>query len=256
MADEIGVINRQMADTRNDLGNKAEALEEQVVSTVKDTASAVSETVGNVKETVQQTTQAVADTVKSVTQSLDISSQVRNHPWLMVGGGFALGYLLNCLLSKPSSSQSETTRRASQRKSQPAISQRATSQWGTSQTSQQSQGGQQDKAWSDALGAIWDSWGPLADKLKGMALGATTGVLGEVLLQYAPQALRNGLSDLINNLTQQVGGTVMRPQHEEQQGQQQHQQQGQQQQHHQEQHQPHKQEQHHQQQHHQETRTV
>jgi len=228
MADEIGVINRQMADTRKDLGKKAEALEEQVVSTVKDTAQAVSETVGNVKETVQQTTQAVSETVKSVTQALDISGQVRKHPWLMVGGGCALGYFLHCLLNK--SSQPEPTRR--QARSQP----------------QRSMGSEQENSsWSEAMGAIWDSWAPMADKLKGMALGATAGVLGEVLLQFAPQSLKNGLSDLVNKLTQQVGGTVMRQQQPEQQPQ------HQQQEHHQQEHQ---QQEHHQPQQHRETRTV
>jgi len=226
MADEIGVIDRQMADTRKDLGKKAEALEEQVVSTVKDTASAVSETVDNVKETVQQTTQAVTDTVKSVTQALDISAQVRNHPWLMVGGGLALGYMLHLLLNKSSSRTEQTP----QRRSQPAVRR------------EQASRPQEKSKWSEALGAVWDSWGPLADKLKGLAIGATAGVLGEALLQFAPQTLKNGLSDLVNQMTQRMGGTIMRPQHPEQQ--------------HQEQHQPHQQEQHHQQQHHRETRNV
>jgi len=195
MAEQTGVIERDMAETREALGEKVGALEEKVVDTVKDTAAAVSDTVGAVKETVQQTTQAVADTVESVKDSLDISAQVRNHPWLMVGGGLALGFALNLLLnpgqkSTPSSARSRRPAR-------------------------------QEGSWTDSLGSVWDSVAPVADKLKGLALGATSGVLGEVLLQYAPQSLKNGLSDLVNSLTEQMGGTILRPkQHHDQQPQQ------------------------------------
>jgi len=195
MAEQTGVIERDMAQTRDALGEKVGALEEKVVDTVKDTAEAVSETVGAVKDTVQQTTQAVADTVESVKESLDLSAQFRDHPWLMVGGGLALGFALNLLLAPRQTSTSSSARAR-----RPA---------------------RQEGNWSDSLGAVWDSIAPVADKLKGLALGATTGVLGEIVLNSAPQSLKNGLSDLVNSLTEQMGGTVLRSrEHHDQQPQQ------------------------------------
>jgi len=190
------MIERDMARTRSSLGDKVGALEEKVVETVKDTAEAVSDTVGAVKETVQSTTQAVADTVGSVKDSLDVGALVRKYPWLMVGGGLALGYVLNTLLV--SSRQEPSRPRPARAPSAPPA-------------------GEESSVWSDALGSVWDSLSPMADKLKGLALGATTGVLGEVLMNFAPDALKNGLSDLVNHMTQQVGGTILRGQeHHEQ----------------------------------------
>jgi len=200
MADETSVIERDMAQTRESLGSKVGALEEKVVDTVKDTTEAVSQTVGSVKEAVQSTaeavTGAVSDSIQTVKESLDLSAHVRNYPWLMMGGGLALGFVLHCLLNSERKAQTTSRSRAA--------------------TQPPSQG----PSWTDSLGSIWESLGPTASKLQGLALGTTCGVLGELVMQYAPQSLKAGLSDLIDNLTQQVGGTVLRAQQHEQQHQQ------------------------------------
>src|SRR5262245_55877302 len=98
MADEQPkVIRHQMEETRASLTEKLETLEHQVVGTVQGATSAVTETVENVKEAVAETVETVKgtvrETVETVKETFDLSRQVDRHPWLMVGGSVALGFL-------------------------------------------------------------------------------------------------------------------------------------------------------------------
>jgi len=97
MENETDVIRQQMLETRTALSEKLEALQEQVLSTVEGTTKSVTDTVQTVQEAVQDTVSTVSETVQgtveTVKDTFDISQHVQKHPWLMVGGAIALGYL-------------------------------------------------------------------------------------------------------------------------------------------------------------------
>lgn len=93
MADTPQVIRQQMSETRTQLADKLGSLEQQVTDTVQSTGSAVNATAGAVKETMQSVTGAVQDAVKSVSNAFDLGRQMERHPWLVLGGALALGYL-------------------------------------------------------------------------------------------------------------------------------------------------------------------
>ncbi len=99
-----GEIRHQMEETRSDLTNKLEALEQKVMDTVADAQSAVTDTVETVKQSVDRTVQAVQDTVQdtvdSVKHALDLERHVQRHPWAMLLGSLAAGYVLGRLLSR------------------------------------------------------------------------------------------------------------------------------------------------------------
>src|SRR5260370_9935 len=80
MDDEPEVTRAQMDETRASLSEKLETLEHQVVDSVQDTSNAVHDTVAGVKD------------------MFDLHLQVQRHPWLIVGGSIALGYLGGYLL--------------------------------------------------------------------------------------------------------------------------------------------------------------
>src|SRR5262249_19642153 len=86
MDDSPEVIRQQMEETRASLSEKLESLEQQVVGTVQNARAAVNDTVTNVKDAVQ-------DTVDSVKDTMDIRRQMQRHPWVMLGGSMALGYI-------------------------------------------------------------------------------------------------------------------------------------------------------------------
>jgi ElaB/YqjD/DUF883 family membrane-anchored ribosome-binding protein len=110
MANETEVIRYQMEQTRADLQEKLATLEQQVKETVQETTQAVTgtveavkETVETVKETVQETVETVKETVDetvaSVKQTLNLNRMVQEHPWPMMAGAAAVGFVGGKLLS-------------------------------------------------------------------------------------------------------------------------------------------------------------
>lgn len=93
---------------------KLEALEQKVKDTFADAKSAVVETVETVKQSVDSTVQAakdtVHDTVDSVKDALDLRRQVQRHPWAMLAGSVAAGYVLGRLVSQQGSVNGAVTR--------------------------------------------------------------------------------------------------------------------------------------------------
>jgi ElaB/YqjD/DUF883 family membrane-anchored ribosome-binding protein len=100
-----GEIRERIEETRSDLTEKLETLEPEVKDTVRGATNAVVDTVQTVRNTVEGTVEAVKQkvegTVNSVTQTLDLRRQVERHPWSMVGGSIALGYLAGSMLPRP-----------------------------------------------------------------------------------------------------------------------------------------------------------
>ncbi len=91
--DSSDAIRRRMADLSSGLSEKLQSLEEQVSGTVQSTGTAVSETAAAVKETVDAITDAVNGAVKSVGDTFDFHEHMKHHPWMLVGGAVAFGYL-------------------------------------------------------------------------------------------------------------------------------------------------------------------
>ena len=111
MNDTPEVIRQQMEETKSQLSEKLESLEHQVSETVQSTGTAVTATA----EAVQETVEAVTDAVHSVSNAFDFPRQVERHPWIAVGGSFALGYLASELLNAPTTtSASESAPSAAQ----------------------------------------------------------------------------------------------------------------------------------------------
>jgi uncharacterized protein YoxC len=127
---ELEIIQRQMEQTRANLGDKLEKLESHVVGTVtaatdtvsdavqgvKDVVGTVTESVAAVSTSVTETASAVSDTVSgtvaSVADTLNIAKQIEAHPWGAFGAAVGLGFLGSLLLgssekkAQPSSSGS------------------------------------------------------------------------------------------------------------------------------------------------------
>jgi len=211
MENDTAVIREQMEHTRNSLTEKVEAIEERVSSVVKDTADAVnhtvqavtesventvhsvSDSVHSVKDALDNTVHSVADSMHSVKEALDLSTYVEKYPWIAMGGSVALGYAVGCLLT---SSKNGTT--SSQAWSAPAPSPSG----GTSQPAASST--------SSGGSFLPESWMPMVDKLKGLAVGTAAGVLGEMVLNMVPESLKDNMARMIDETTEKLGGTVLR----------------------------------------------
>jgi len=82
-----------MDQTRSELSEKLETLENRVSESMQSTGAAVSDTMTSVRGAMQ-----------SVSESLDFRLQVHRHPWISFGGAVALGYLAARLSARPAQS--------------------------------------------------------------------------------------------------------------------------------------------------------
>jgi ElaB/YqjD/DUF883 family membrane-anchored ribosome-binding protein len=204
MENETEVIKHQMEETRSALTEKLEAVEELVASTVKETTQAVSDTVSTVTNTVESTVSTVAESVENVTESVksafDLRGYVDEHPWLVLGGGVAVGYLLGRLLPSPPVGG---TSWAGSPASTPASASPAYSQGATSYTSSQ------EASTGGGVSSFLQGLAPVVDKLKGLAVGTAAGVVGEMVVKNLPDNLKSEVTSLIDDTTRRMGGTVL-----------------------------------------------
>jgi len=215
MENETDVIREQMLETRTALTEKLEALQDTVVNAVEGTTESVTETVQNVKEAVQDTVANVSDTVQetveTVKSTFDIGQHVEKHPWLMFGGAVALGYLGGRMFPSP-----ETFARAAT-----AVGTGA----GATLSNLASNGSSGPSTYTSApqpaanvpsqeQGASWlsgltEALKPVAHQLEGMAIGALTGVIGEMAMRAVPEGFKPQLKELIEKTTTSLGGQPM-----------------------------------------------
>ena len=232
MADETEVIRERMEETRNDLSDKLEQLEQQVMDTVQGATSAVTETVQNatdavsdavqsakdvvdsVKDSVEGTVESVRgavegtvdsvnqtmhDTYESVKQTFDVPRQVERHPWLMVGGAVAVGFVAGSLLPHAPVVTRTVGRMAE--------SFRPTAQRFTSAAA--STAGAVGAAASTAgswLGTLEGMFGPELNQVKELAIGALLGMVRDSAVQAAPETMRDQVREIIDGITSKLGG--------------------------------------------------
>jgi ElaB/YqjD/DUF883 family membrane-anchored ribosome-binding protein len=202
------VIKHQMHETRASLAEKLETLEQQVVGTVQNATTAVTDTVESVKDAVQETVEmaraSVHHTVEAVKETFDLSLQVRKHPWFMMAGSVALGYVSGRLLNRtgqrtftPAAPSLSTLAERSRvdggmRHTQPA----AASSVSTSQ--------------EGLLGELGHKFESEIHKLKGLALGTMLGAARDVIASSAPPQIGPQLAEIIDSATAKLGGQPIR----------------------------------------------
>jgi ElaB/YqjD/DUF883 family membrane-anchored ribosome-binding protein len=84
--------------TASAAGDSFQKLHEEFASVVHTTTSAACEAVEAIKDTLESATAGIKDAAQSVSQAVDLHRQVQEHPWLVVGGSIALGFLAAQLL--------------------------------------------------------------------------------------------------------------------------------------------------------------
>jgi ElaB/YqjD/DUF883 family membrane-anchored ribosome-binding protein len=213
MDNEAEMIEHKMREKRDDLTKKLEQLEQQVVETVQSTTSAVTDTVENVKDVVSETVETVKgtveETVDTVKKTFDLRAQVENHPWLMLGGSVAVGFVAGRLLEglmppsratwsdalpPPSSGGVQTNGGARSYR----YAEEPPARTASASASESSVGN-----W---FGALTEQFAPEIGKLKGMAVGTLLGLVRDMVKQSLPQELGGRLSEMIDDVTQKVGG--------------------------------------------------
>jgi len=223
-----------MEETRVSLTDKIETLENTLKDTVQQTLHTATDTVENVtgdvqetvenvkdavagsveavKETVQETVESVKETVhstvESVKEAFNLRRHVERHPWAMLGGALALGFLGGRLLS--GAQRRRQSRRSHRDEHAFSGSDTAANVFAPTQAPERRQEAEQqpEEQKPSWLGQIGENFGEELSKLKGLALGATFGVLRDMLATSIPEQMKPQLTDVINNVTTKLGGRV------------------------------------------------
>lgn len=202
MADESPeLIEKEMEQTRQSLTEKVAALENTVVGTIQTAASTVQETVQTVKDAMQDTVSSVKETVtdsvesvsEGIKQTFDLTTHVREHPWLMVGGAAVAGFVTGLLAFRPKSIYAEGLASGHAHRVQPTSHSPYT---GTqaSYAAAPERSEPRKPGWVDDL---WEMFGREAKKIGEQALTA--------LAATAKQSIEQGVPKLFDNLTHSHG---------------------------------------------------
>jgi len=228
MADEkvieekMEATRRQMDETRASLVAKIDTLESKVAETVQgatDTVDAVKQsvagatdavgaTVESVKESVESTVdsvkQSMSATMETVTDYLDVSAHVDHHPWLMLGGAAALGYVGGCLLNPPtqSGSVSEWARASSKEGHANGHGSHGASRPHNGRGKKHE--ARPQTSWLQSLASKYQ---PELDKFKNMAVGTLMGAIHDWLAPKIPSNFKPHFEQVMNDITSKLGET-------------------------------------------------
>jgi ElaB/YqjD/DUF883 family membrane-anchored ribosome-binding protein len=200
MANKTELIRQRMAQTRESLRQRLDALEDRTLGVVKETTEAVQSVAETVEGTVESATKAVKKTVRKSVKMLDLGRHVEEHPWAAMSGAVASGFALSFLLSRSrgGSDDSEWRRQqfATQGYQPPQPQQRPETPQPPSQTEP-----------SSIFSGLTQMLGPSLDSLKQLAIGTAIGVVKDMTLQSVPREWSGELGKVFNNLTENLGGT-------------------------------------------------
>lgn len=213
MDNESEAIRQQMDQTRASLTEKLETLEHQIVETVQGATSAMTDTVETVREAVHDTVaevkSTVNDTVDSVKSTFDLPHHVDRHPWLMVGGAIAVGFLASRILDRlleprtPAVAPLVPPPPPAPAYDQPLSSRTSYAGNGHGNGHVREQSASEPTHEKSGLTAMF---GDEIDQLKKMALGATMGLVRDFVTEQVPSPVRVDVGKILDNVTIKLGG--------------------------------------------------
>jgi hypothetical protein len=199
---EPEVIRQRMEETRTALTEKLERLEGQVTGMVGVTAEAVTETVENVKETFADVTDAVQEKVQTVKEMFDFRLQMERHPFLLIGGSVALGFIASRLLK----SVGQTASAAGHAVSAVGHAALAAAPVVNSMMSGPSSAPAKPEPNPKAAKAEGESFvGEALGQVKNLAVGSVMAMLREMATAHLPNEFGKQVAETVDGLTQKLG---------------------------------------------------
>jgi ElaB/YqjD/DUF883 family membrane-anchored ribosome-binding protein len=210
-------IRHRIEETRSSLTERLEMLEHQVKQTVDGATDAVKDTVQTVRNTVEGTVEAVKQkveqAVESVTQTLDVRRQVQQHPWAMVGGSIALGYLAGSVLPRhlqpvgwsPAGYPPGEDEYSPQRAESIATEDRVRGA-GEAIREEITEGTGGASRRASFWGELVRQFAPEIDQVKKLAIGTTVGLIRDMIKEAVPENLSPQVAGIVDSVTSKLGG--------------------------------------------------
>jgi len=217
MENEPEVIRDQMQDTRTALAEKLEALEQQVAKTVENTTrpvietvqtvtEATKETVGSVKDTVSQIAETVSESVEStvstVKDTFDLSRHVDQHPWAMMFGSAAVGFIVGRMLPSAPASREWSGDSMTSRMAASPINPRREPRGHDGHNGHKKQKAVEEKSW---VSSFLENYKKEIGALEELGVAAVAGVIRDLVTQNLQGEIGSRLGEWVNGLTEKLG---------------------------------------------------
>lgn len=188
----VDSVRDTMENVTGSVGGAVEGVKESFAGA----AASMQDTFAGAAESVRETFHNVSESVRD---TFDFPKQVDRHPWLMVGGAVAVGFVAGKLLDYgPEAMEAvHSAAHTGGRLAQSAASLAAATASAAGATASASGG------WMAALEKMF---GPEVSKVKEMAIGALGGILRDVAVQAAPEPMARQVREIIDGLTSKLGG--------------------------------------------------
>ncbi len=227
LTDKIERLENKVSETVQAATASVAEATASVMETVNNATASVSETVGSVNAAVQGTVEnvknSVSETVASVKDTFDLPEQVRKYPWQMLAGAVAMGYVSARYLQPAARSTMASNQGPDRNGDSPSIpSEQFPSDASVSFKRPDSLSEPRDvhaaaqsnekhretpaaatRTWMDQLG---ETFGGEIAKLRGMAIGASLGLVRDMISDSAPESLRPQIAEVVDGFTQKLGG--------------------------------------------------
>jgi len=220
LTEKLGKLEDQVRETVSSAGESVtetiDEVKEAVSGAVGGVKEAVSDAVGGVKEAVSTVSESVSSATESVKEAFNLSRQVEEHPWAMMGAAVAVGciggYLLGGLSRRsaaPDTSSNWTPSQTPGATATPASPSASSLSWTSSSAREEQkpkEPGLFDSLFSAVKGSAPDVFGPVVTSLEGLAVGSLAGVARDLIKQAAPEDWREGLTDMVGDVAQKLTG--------------------------------------------------
>jgi len=229
MDEQFEIVKSEMEMRRASLTDKLEALEQKVTDSVHEVTAAVTnvkdavqDTVGSVKDSVEETIVAMKDsvggtvdavkegfqdTMGAVKETFDIPHQVDQHPWPMLAGAFAIGFVTGNLIP---TSRSYAAPRSNYGTSNGASRRSSSAERSNGHHSQESPVASAKQMGESLVGKFTHMVEPEINKLKSLAIGAALGAFRDYITKSVPPEIGEHLHELIDNVTTKLGAEPLR----------------------------------------------
>jgi hypothetical protein len=208
MPPETELIKQQMGQTRAALTEKLDTLETKVFIAVGTTTDTVTQTVHEVGATVRETAQDVRatmhETLASLRDAFDVTHQVKEHPWLMMGGSVLAGYVGGVVLDNLERGQLPSL------PSLPVAAERMLPRDAEVRERIESRPPAQ-RTGSSFFQALVKSFAPELDKLKRTAVSMALGLVRDKINESVPPEVREHVSEVMDRVTVKLGGEPTPP---------------------------------------------
>jgi ElaB/YqjD/DUF883 family membrane-anchored ribosome-binding protein len=209
MPPETELVKQQMSQTRAALAEKLETLETKVLGTVHEATDSVAQTVHEVgsaaRETAENVRAAMHEAVGSVRDALDVSRQVHQHPWLLMGGSVFAGYVGGRILDNLERGHLPSL------PSMPVRPERFLPQGSELRERMESERPVARSSGPSFLKSLVETFAPELEKAKRAAVGMALGLVRDKLREAVPPQMRENVTEMMDRVAVKLGGEPTPP---------------------------------------------